>query len=148
LNGTPYPLPDGVLTFDPAAPSTITTNFNAAMNRWETLINPSNLSNEIFFTGAAIPVTPAIAGGGKATWTMTVTSDAPSFSFAWQWSAAAYTFWPPDWNDAQILAFHGSDHAGTPSNKTVQKSLIQGPRGGGGSNFTGSWSATGTGRCP
>src|SRR6185503_7538728 len=72
-------------------------------------------------------------------------------SFSWQWSAAAYTSWPLDWNAALIQPYHGrgptgSQHAGTPDNTTVQKSLIQGPRGGGGSNFTGSWSATRTDR--
>jgi hypothetical protein len=42
----------------------------------------------------------------------------------------------------------GSQHADTPDNTTIQKSLIQDPRGDGGSNFTGSWSATGHGACP
>jgi hypothetical protein len=73
-------------------------------------------------------------------------------SFSWQWSAAVYLYWPSDWNQALVQPYHGngptgSQHAGTPDNTTVQKSLIQGPRGGGGSNFTGSWSATGEGAC-
>ena len=58
-----------------------------------------------------------------------------------------YTYWPGN-NAAQILAYHQSLHAGTPLNTQVQKSLIQGPRGGGGSNYTGSWSGTGNGACP
>jgi uncharacterized repeat protein (TIGR01451 family) len=148
VDGTVYPLPDGLLTFNPAAPTTPTTTFNAALNRWETVINPNDLSNEIFFTGAAIPVTPELAAGGKATFTFTATSTSPNLSFPWQWSAAVYTFWPSDWNQAMILPYHASLHAGTPLNPTVQQSLIQGPRGGGGSNFTGSWSATGNGSCP
>jgi hypothetical protein len=148
LNSTHYVLPDGLLTFDPAAPSTITTTYDAVMNRWETLINPSHMSDEMFFLGAAIPVTPAIAAGAKATLSYTVSSSDPHLSFPWQWSAAVYTFWPSDWNQAMIQPFHQSLHAGTPLNTTVQKSLIQGPRGGGGSNFTGSWSATGNGNCP
>jgi hypothetical protein len=148
LNGASYALPDGLLTFDPAAPPTITTVFNAAANRWETLVNPSHLSDEIFFTGAAIPVTAAIAAGGTATWTFTVLSEVPDLSFSWQWSAAAYTYWPADWNQALIRPYHAGYHAGTPLNPAVQVSLIQGPRGGGGSNFTGSWSATGHGACP
>jgi len=38
-----------------------------------------------------------------------------------------------------IQPYHGNgQHADTPGNTQVQKSLIQGPRGGGGSNFTGS----------
>jgi hypothetical protein len=148
LGGTSHALPDGLLIFDPAAPATITTTFNATANRWETLVNPQNLSDEIFFTGAAIPVTPDIAAGANATWKFTVASDAPELSFSWQWSAAVYTFWPADWNQALIEPYHAIDHAGTPLNPTVQRTLIQGPRGGGGSNYTGSWSATGTGSCP
>ena len=143
LNGTPYALSNGLVTFDPAAPSTITTTYNTSSDRWETRVNPNNLSDEIFFTGTAIPVTAAIANGAKATLTYNVDSSVPNLSFPWQWSAAVYTFWPANWNDAQIQAYHASYHAGTPLNKTVQQSLIQGPRGGGGSNFTGSWSATG-----
>jgi uncharacterized repeat protein (TIGR01451 family) len=146
LNGTPYALPDGLMKFDPAAPATITTKF--VNGRWETLVNPNYFSDEMFFTGAAIPVTPQIAAGAKATWTYTVQSQARKLSFAWQWSAAVYTYWPADWNQALIQPYHSSYHAGTPLNTTVQKSLIQGPRGGGGSNYTGSWSATGTGTCP
>jgi hypothetical protein len=148
LNGTTYHLPNGLITFDPAAPATISTTFNAGLNRWETVVRPTSLSDEIFFTGAAIPVTPDIAGGAKATLTYSVVSQAPTVAFPWQWSAAVYTYWPADWNQAKIQPYHSSYHAGTPLNTTVQQSLIQGPRGGGGSNFTGSWSATGTGSCP
>jgi hypothetical protein len=106
------------------------------------------MSDEMFFTGAAIPVTPAIAAGAKATLTYTTVASVQGISFSWQWSAAVYTFWPADWNQALIQPFHGNGlHAGTPLNTKVQKSLIQGPRGGGGSNFTGSWSATGNAAC-
>jgi hypothetical protein len=93
-----------------------------------------------------------IAGGGQATIQFTTQSDDASLSFSWQWSAAAYTLWPMNWNQAVVQPYHGngptgSQHADTPDNTQVQKSLIQGPRGGGGSNFTGSWSATGHGAC-
>jgi hypothetical protein len=144
LNGTPYALPDGVMIFDPSAPATITTTFSGGL--WQTLVNPNTMSDEMFFTGAAIPLTAAISSKAKATLSYTVSS-ASAFSFHWQWSAAAYTYWPTDWNQAQILPYHKSYHAGTPLNTAVQKSLIQGPRGGAGSNFTGSWSATGTATC-
>ncbi|MGH7619192.1 MAG: hypothetical protein ACREPM_18380 [Gemmatimonadaceae bacterium] len=148
LDGTSYSLPDGLLTFDPSAPTNPSTSFNSGANRWETIVNPTQLSDEIFFTGAAIPVTPDVADGAKATWSFSVQSGVPNLSFSWQWSGAVYTYWPSNWNDALIQPYHSNNHAGTPLNVTVQKSLIQGPRGGGGSNFTGSWSATGTGSCP
>jgi len=145
LGGTAYPLPDGVMIFDSSAPATPSTTFSGG--KWITTFNPNNLSDEMFFTGAAIPVTPAIAAGTKATLTYTTMASVQGLSFSWQWSAAVYTYWPADWNQAKIQPYHQSYHAGTPLNTTVQKSLIQGPRGGGGSNFTGSWSATGNAAC-
>ena len=150
LNGTTYPLPDGLLIFNPSAPATPSTTFDATFGlhgRWITTVNPNNLSDEIFFDGNALPVDSNISGGGQATLSYTTTSTDNNLKFSWQWSAAVYTFWPGN-NQAQILAYHHSDHAGTPENKQVQQSLIQGPRGGGGSNFTGSWSGTGHGACP
>jgi hypothetical protein len=150
LNGQPYALPDGLLIFNPSAPATPSTTFDATFGlhgRWITTVNPNDLSDEIFFDGNALPVDSNISGGGQATLTYTTTSSDNNLKFDWQWSAAAYTFWPGN-NQAQILAYHHSDHAGTPENRQVQQSLIQGPRGGGGSNFTGSWSGTGHGACP
>ena len=145
LNGTAYALPDGVMIFDSSAPATPTTTYSGG--KWTTTFNPNNLSDEMFFTGAAIPVTASIAAGAKATLTYTTIASVQGLSFNWQWSAAVFTFWPADWNLAMIQPYHKGDHAGTPENTTVQKSLIQGPRGGGGSNFTGSWSATGNAAC-
>jgi hypothetical protein len=156
LNGISYPMPNGVVTFQPAAPYVSTTTFTGTPGtssaQWTTTINPGNLSDENFFVGAAIPVDLTMTGGGQATIQFTTQTDDSDLSFAWQWSAAVYTFWPSGWNAALIQPYHGngltgSQHAGTPDNTQVQKSLIQGPRGGGGSNFTGSWSATGHGAC-
>ena len=147
LNGISYPMPDGLVTFDPAAPSVSTTMYEALKKRWSTTINPGFISDENFFVGTAIPVDISITGGGKATIRFTTQTDDPDMSFAWKWSAAAFTYWPSDWNAALIQPYHGngptgSQHADTPDNRDVQKSLIQGPRGGGGSNFTGGWSGT------
>jgi hypothetical protein len=152
LNGISYPMPNGVVNFDPNAPYTSTTTFSGTPGTpsalWTTTINPNFISDENFFVGAAIQVDQAVAGGGKATIRFTTQTDDTDLSFSWQWSAAVYTYWPPDWNLAKIQPYHGNGlHADTPNNTQVQKSLIQGPRGGGGSNFTGSWSATGHGAC-
>jgi hypothetical protein len=51
---------------------------------------------------------------------------------------------PTDDNDASI--YHNSDHAGTPEN--FKPFVIGGARGGGGSNYTGSYSGTGGITCP
>jgi hypothetical protein len=150
LNGQTYHLPDGVLVFSPTAGSIPTTVFNSSSGpygTWTTTLNPNNLSDEIFFDGNAVAVDSNISGGGSATFNYTTASNDKNLSFSWQWSAAVYTYWPGN-NQAQILPYHQSDHAGTPENRQVQQSLIQGPRGGGGSNYTGSWSGTGQGTCP
>jgi hypothetical protein len=159
--GTQYGMPDGLLIFDPSAPATPTTTFDPTFGtngRWTTIFNPNNLSDEMFFVGNAILVDSNISRGGQANVSYTLSSTDPSFSYNWQWSAAVFTYWPvtnasqPDTgnNGAQIQPYHGGSggyHAGTPLNTKVQQSLIQGPRGGGGSNFTGSWSATAGASC-
>jgi hypothetical protein len=150
LNGHTYPLPDGFLIFEPSAPATPTTSFDSTYKpngRWVTTLNPNNLFDEIFFDGQAVPVDSNITGGGSATISYTTKSTDNNLAFSWQWSAAAYTSWPGN-NQAEILPLHQSLHAGTPLNPAVQQSLTQGPRGGGGSNYTGSWSGTGNGACP
>jgi hypothetical protein len=146
VNGKSYVLPNGTLRFDPAAPSTPTTTFDS-VGGWTTTLNPHDLSDEIFFDGQAVPVDSNLTGGGQATLSFTTRSTDKNLDFQWQWSAAVYTYWPGN-SAADILAYHDSLHAGTPLNTEVQHSLIQGPRGGGGSNFTGSWSGTGKGTCP
>jgi hypothetical protein len=153
-NPTPYALPDGILMFQSSHTGPPTTSFSpttGAHGTWTTIVNPNNLSDEIFFVGSSIPVDKYISGGGQATLSYYTTSTSNTLSFPWQWSAAVFTYWPGGNafdNSANILAYHNSDHAGTPENKQIQQSLIQGPRGGGGSNFTGSWSGTGQGTCP
>jgi len=152
LNGKTYALPDGFLIFDSAHSGSPTTTFYSASTyppngRWVTMVNPSNLSDEIFFDGQAVPVDSNISGGGQANIYFTTNSTDNNLKFSWQWSAAVYTYWPGN-SAANILPYHQSLHAGTPLNTTVEHSLIQGPRGGGGSNYTGSWSGTGNGKCP
>jgi len=146
VNGTSYSLPNGTLRFDPSAPAVPSTTFNSTTG-WTTTVNPHDLSDEIFFDGQAVPVNSNLVGGGQATLSFTTQSSDNNLDFKWQWSAAVYTYWPGN-NAAEILPYHHSDHAGTPENPQVKQSLIQGPRGGGGSNFTGSWSGTGKGACP
>jgi hypothetical protein len=145
VNGTSYALPNGTLIFNPAAPATPSTTFNAA--GWTTTVNPHDLSDEIFFDGQAMLVNSNLTEGGHATLSFTTQSTDDDLDFQWQWSAAVYTTWLP-YSEAEILPYHHTDHAGTPEAPALKQSLIQGPRGGGGSNFTGSWSGTGKGACP
>jgi hypothetical protein len=90
-----------------------------------------------------------VPGGIKpVTWSGRFGSDTPGVTLQWQWAAAVYTeldadlgalgVKPVDDNDAS--AYANSDHAGTP--EAFRSSVTGGARGGGGSNWTGSLSAT------
>lgn len=148
VNATTYALPNGQIVFNPA-----TTTPNTVVNSdgsWTTTVNPT-YNNDIFFDGQAISVDANLENGGGgntgSTLSFSTNSSDSSLSFQWQWSAAVYTSWPGN-AAANIEPVHANLQAGAPQNKTVQADLIQGPRGGGGSNFTGSWSGTGKGTCP
>jgi hypothetical protein len=119
---------------------------------------PLSGDDEIFLTGLAWPVpSGGLAPGANPvnfSGTYSAESNAPGLSIQMQWSAAAYSSFTTDYNALQIKAGHqhgcgqnNGDHAGTPegvdSTDTPWKHyLVGGPRGGGGSNFTGSWSGT------
>jgi len=79
----------------------------------------------------------------------------PGVSVKWKWGAAVYSTFSADYNALAVKATHqnacgitNGDHAGTPegtdtsSGEPFKKFVIGGARGGGGSNFTGSWSGT------
>jgi hypothetical protein len=70
----------------------------------------------------------------------TFSSDA-NVSIDWQWSAAVYSQFSDDYNDLGVLSVDGGRQSGTPTN--FERFVLGGARGGGGSNFTGSNSATG-----
>jgi hypothetical protein len=66
----------------------------------------------------------------------------------WKWAAAVYSQFPTDLGAIGVKPIDGgtnSDHAGTPEN--VKRFVTGGARGGGGSNFTGSYSGTASGHC-
>jgi hypothetical protein len=147
--GTNYhvPMPDAVITFSPVA-STATTTFDAATNAWNTTV-PTGLGGNTFLDGVALPLPGGLPGGtNPVQFTADFTTDTPGIKINWQWAAAAYSQFgtdpaglgvkPVDSNSAS--AYHNSDHAGTPEN--FKPFVLGGARGGGGSNFTGSYSAT------
>jgi hypothetical protein len=148
VNATSYAIPNGHIVFSPGT-TTPTTVVNGD-GSWTTTVAP-NSTGDIFFDGQAIPVDANLENGGHgntgSTFSFTTSSSDSNLSFSWQWSAAVYTSWPGN-ALANIEPVHGKYQAGAPQNTAVQADLIQGPRGGGGSNFTGSWSGTGTGTCP
>ena len=148
-------LPDAVVTFNPAA-TTATTTFNAGLNRWETTV-PSSYTSNVFMSGGFLHLPSGLKGGVKnVNWSATFSISTPvPISLSWQWSAAAYKAAACDVEyedlcvkpvDANNLSqYQNSDHAGTP--ECVKTLVTGGARGGGGSNFTGSWSGTASFNC-
>lgn len=143
--GTQYTLdvPDSTIVFDPADTSA-SANFTGG---WQ-VASPSNFSGNVFLSGLSYQLSSRLPGGVKnVVWSGDFTSDTAGLNIKWQWAAAAYSQFSSDSNalgvkasDAPTSVYHNSDHAGTPEN--YRTFVVGGARGGGGSNFTGSMSAT------
>jgi hypothetical protein len=146
-NGALYDVvvPDATITFSPSATSA-STSFSGA---WQTTVPSSGLAGNTFLDGVAyeVPVGGLPGGIKRVTWSGTFTSDTPGVTIGWKWAAAVYSDFadlgslgvkPVDDNRASV--YQNSDHAGTPEGfKTF---VVGGARGGGGSNFTGSYSGS------
>lgn len=166
------PVPDAVITFTSSV-SCASTSFNTTTNEWETSIPLSYATHadEIFSAGLAYILPAGFPGNvNNVTWNVTFTSPtASSLTFQFQYGAANYLsennkgdVFPltasgqPDYNAMMIDPAHnaptcngynGGDHSGTPENQEVKALVTGGGSGGGGSNWTGSWSSTPTYVC-
>jgi hypothetical protein len=157
--GVPYAVkvPDAAITFDPkATAATTTTTFDAASNTWDTTV-PPQFSGNVFLAGAALPVSVNLPGGIQpVSWHATFSATVTGLNVNWQWAASVY---PPSVasvfnsglgalgvkpvDDNHLGQYQNSDQAGTPENVVALKpNMPGGARGGGGSNWTGSLSAT------
>jgi hypothetical protein len=145
-------MPDSSVTISPSFTQAATT-FDETTRTWRT-VTPPNTAGNIFLSGYAFDQSLFAQQGGlpggisPVTWSGQFASSSPGVSVKWQWAAAVYTAFSTGNNnlgvkpvdDNQASAYKNSDHAGTPENfKTF---VVGGARGGGGSNFTGSLSAT------
>lgn len=165
-------VPNAVITFSSTATCS-STSFNTSTNEWETTIplSAATQADEIFSAGLAF-VLPANfpQNVNNVTWNVTFTSTAsPGLQFQFQYGAANYLssdnkgdVFPftaggqPDYNAMMIDPVHNAttcagynngDHSGTPENPQVKALVTGGGSGGGGSNWTGSWSSTPTYIC-
>jgi hypothetical protein len=156
--GTSYSLnvPNARITFSANATCTSTT-FDSITSTWLTTV-PVSGDDEVFLTGLAWPVPGGglAAGANPVNFSGTYSSEtsAPGLSIQMVWSAAAYSKFTTNYNALEVKAGHqtacgqnNGDHSGTPegvdnTNRPWKDYLVGGPRGGGGSNFTGSWSGT------
>lgn len=151
-----YPVPNAEITFSPSA-TCVSTTFDTMTNTWKTIV-PVSGDDEIFLSGLALPVPSGGFPGGiqPVDWegTFAITTDIPGISVNWKWGAAAYTSFTTNYNALNIKPGHktacgmnNGDHAGTPegvnsNNQRWKQFVVGGARGGGGSNWTGSWSGT------
>jgi hypothetical protein len=148
-------VPNAQIIFSPSATCSSTT-FNTMTNSWVTTV-PVKGDDEIFLTGLAWPVPSGglVGGINPVDWQGTFsTNGASSLSLQWKWGAGVYTSFTTNYNALAVKPGHNSvcgqnngDHAGTPegfnnNNQPWKQFVVGGARGGGGSNWTGSWSGT------
>ncbi len=143
-----YPVRDGKVVFSPTA-TCATTAFDTTTNEWVTTV-PVSGSDEIFLSALGIqPLTDLKQA--TVSWTGDFATATPGLSLSWKWGAAVYKtdVTEPNYNALGVKPTHtnacvynNSDHAGTP--EAVKNLVTGGARGGGGSNYTGSWSGTST----
>jgi len=160
--GQTLAVPNAQITFSPSA-SCASTTFDSVSNTWMTTV-PIGGSDEIFLDGLAYQLAAGFSGTvhGSVVWNGDFSSNVPGVTVQWKWGAAVYTHFTTDYNALNVKASHqnacgmnNSDHAGTPegtdssTGQSFKGFVIGGARGGGGSNFTGSWSGTQSVRvCP
>jgi hypothetical protein len=144
-------VPDADVVFSTTA-TTATTTFSGGM--FITTV-PASYTGNVFLSGLAYKVPAGGFPGGVSPvgWHGTFSGSGP-FSVTWKWAAAVYTSFSTNYNslgikpvDSSTLSiYHNADHAATPEN--FKGFVTGGARGGGGSNFTGSYSATKSASCP
>jgi hypothetical protein len=119
---------------------------------WKTELPSSGLAGNDFLAGLtfAIPASGLAGGIKNVIWQATFSSGTSGLTVNWQWGAAVYTNFSTLYNDLGVKPvddnkasrYQNSDHAGTPED--FKAYVIGGAMGGGGSNYTGSYSATGS----
>ncbi len=138
--------PDAELILDNTY-SIATTTYNGTM--WVTTA-PPNQSGNYFLAGYGYTAPSTISGSPNITWNGTFLCSQAGVTLNWQWAAAVYTSFNSNLANLGVKAsdcsscsvYSNSDHAGTP--ESYKASVIGGARGGGGSNYTGSYSGTGS----
>ena len=155
INGVPYnlTLSSGIVIFNPNV-TTSTLSYDATSDTF-TVTVPTSLSGNAFVTGFPYLVPSGGLPGGISNVKVTgrMSTDVTGVSTQWQWAAAVYTQFNSDVtqlgikpvDDNHTSQYHNSDPAGTPEN--YKQYVTGGACGGGGSNYTGSNSPTGSTQC-
>lgn len=137
-------IPNGKIVADNTV-STPITNYDLGTGTWITRVPPGFSTSDIFIAGAIITSSTGFqVGAGKAsTLAGYFVSNRPAFKQSWFYGIGVYQ---PSFNyssigsPGQVTAVGGGDKAGTPLPEKAN--LVAGGSGGGGSNFTGSYSST------
>ncbi len=149
LNGitaswTTAPIPDGKIVADNTVSAPV-TSFDMGTNTWITQVPLNYSSSDIFLSAGAITSSTGytVGAGKKSTLTGQMYSNKSPFSSSWFYGTACYqsTFTYSDIAAAgAVTSIGGGVKAGTPT--TMESRLVPGGSGGGGSNYTGSYSST------
>jgi hypothetical protein len=144
------PVPAAIVSL---SPSTLLATTDFELGQWRTAAPLSGLAGNVFLTGVTVqaPMPSGFPGGIKALkWEGMFCSLTPGLNVQWKWAAAVYRIvnFNADYDalcvkpvdDNRASNYPNSDHAGTPEN--FKPYVVGGARGGGGSNFTGSYSGT------
>jgi len=150
FDGYTFSVPDAAITFDASA-TTATTVWTGSS--WATTV-PVGYEGNVFLSGMVVATPSGGLPGGinPVTWTSSFASPTTGLTFQWKWGAALYSSFGSN-GDVDVKpidattgsAYDNSDHAGTPEN--FKAYVIGGTRGGGGSNWTGSYSGTASAVC-
>jgi hypothetical protein len=148
-NGKAYvvPVPNAVVTFNSS--TALGTTFGTTTNRWSTSVPKSSLTGNTFVTGVAFQLPNNFpAGIQNVAWSASYSTDTPGITLQWQWGAAVYSNFSTTYStttNANVLGVNaedgapGPDPAGSPEN--YKASVVFGATGGGGTNYTGYFSA-------
>jgi len=149
-------VPSSAITFS-SATTTATTDYVQLKplflgKGWRTRLQWSGLAGNDLMTAVefAVPAGGLPGGIKDVAFTATFSSYSTGLTVNWQWAAAVYTSFDTDYNalgvkpvdDNKASQYQNSDHAGTPEN--FKSFVTGGADGGGGSNYTGSYSGTGS----
>ena len=159
-------VPNAAISFKASAAGASTT-FDTGSNTWFTTVPLASAAkaDEIFAAGLAYQLPTNFAQNvSNVTWSATIYTSSPGLQVSWQYGVSNWltqnkgTSFPvlsagvPDYNAMMVNPAHGAplanpayntgDHAGAPEFSGRQNVITGGGSGGGGSNWTGSWSST------
>jgi len=150
-NNVQYTLsvPNARIRLDASVTSATTQFING---EWETVV-PRNYTSDIFMGGLSYVVPVNFPGNyTNVKWTTNISIDKSGISVGWRWAAAVYTSFAGH-SGLNVKSINGStqnpyanlDRAGTPEN--FKAFVVDGAKGTGGTNYTGSFSAVSTSTC-